>query len=147
MQVMKVKWWAVGAVSAALLSWPMLTFAHGVGGVHSAHAKTAMHNGPDNNAPLTSLVGKLATGGQTGVQLTVGSATYTLRFGPPWFTPKSSLGSMVGQTATVAGRVHGHSMHAVSVNGRALRGHGKPPWAAGAGAHHGKPSGAGQHGG
>lgn len=138
---MQIKWWAVGALSAALLSWPMMTFAHGVGNAHSAsgqaHVKTAMHSGPDTHAPLTSLVGSLMAGGKTGVQLSVGGSTYTVRFGPPWYTAKSTLGSMVGQKVTVEGRVHGHSMHAMSVNGHPLRGHGKPPWAG----HHGKHGG------
>jgi len=63
-----------------------------------------------------------------------GGKTYTLDAGPPWFFgDKYPLKPFVGQKVTIAGEVAQGStdVDVDSVNGKALRAPGRPPWAGG----------------
>jgi len=64
--------------------------------------------------------------------LTSGLTTYTLKAGPRKLTGAGSpLNQYVGQSVTITGKLANGSnqVNVVSVNGTALRGHGKPAWA------------------
>jgi hypothetical protein len=66
--------------------------------------------------------------------LTAGSKTYELSAGPPWFWgDKNPLAPYVGKTVTVVGTTDQGSteIDAETVDGKALREPGKPPWAGG----------------
>lgn len=63
-----------------------------------------------------------------------GGTTYTLEAGPPWFWGDNHpLKPFVGKNVTVVGEVAKGSteVDVESVNGTAIRGPGKPPWAGG----------------
>ena len=63
-----------------------------------------------------------------------GGKTYTLEAGPPWFFgDKHPLKPYVGKSVTVVGEVAEGSteVDVQSVDGKALRAPGKPPWAGG----------------
>ncbi len=127
------KWWVAGVAGAALMTWPVATYAHGLGTAHrSAGVHATSHQGTDFAPVLSTLSGTLTRGGPTGVALAVNGVSYTVRFGPPWYTASSVLGRDVGTAVTMTGQVHAHTVRAHSVNGRPLRTRGKPPWA---GAH------------
>lgn len=135
---MMMKWWVAGVVGTALLSWPVATFAHGLGAGHRpAGVPTLSYHGADSASVLSTLSGTLTRGGPTGVSLSVQGVSYTVRFGPPWYTASSVLGRDLGTTRTLVGQVHAHTIQAHSVNGRPLRDHGKPPWAGVHGKHGG----------
>ena len=66
--------------------------------------------------------------------MTVGGTTWELSAGPPWYWGDASpLNAFVGQSVTVAGttRTGGNEIDVETVNGTALHGPGKPPWAGG----------------
>ena len=72
--------------------------------------------------------------GRAAYTLTSGLTTYTLKAGPRKLTGGNSpLNQYVGQSVTITGTLAGGSnvVRVVSVNGTALRGHGKPPWTGG----------------
>jgi hypothetical protein len=88
-------------------------------------------------APIT-LHGTITTAtdadGATSYTLTDGGTTYTLEAGPPWFFgDKHPLKPYVGKNVTVVGEVAAGSteVEVESVDGKALREPGKPPWAGG----------------
>ena len=72
--------------------------------------------------------------GETGYTLTVGSTAYTLDAGPPWYwKDKHPLKPFVGKSVVVVGE-QGQGTTEVdvqSVDGKAIREPGKPPWAGG----------------
>jgi hypothetical protein len=80
--------------------------------------------------------------GRPAYTLTSGLTTYTLKAGPRKLTGADSpLNQYVGQSVTITGTLAGGSNQVIvmSINGTALRGNGKPPWAGGwkaAGADH-----------
>jgi hypothetical protein len=80
--------------------------------------------------------------GRPAYTLTSGLTTYTLKAGPRKLTGAGSpLNQYVGQSVTITGTLAAGSnqVNVVSINGTALRGQGKPPWAGGwkaAGAGH-----------
>lgn len=85
---------------------------------------------------LTGTVEKAAgEGGKQEYTLTDGGKTYTLSAGPKWFFAEDSypLDPFVGDSVTIEGEVEegGTDVDVISVNGTALRGDGKPPWAGG----------------
>lgn len=135
---LSTKGWAAGLAGAALLAWPVMASAHGLGAGHHGHRPAhSTGSGQDAPTPLSTLTGKLLAGGRTGVEFTVQGTMYAVRFGPPWFTAHSALGAALGSSATLTGHLHGQSLQAVSLNGHRLRGRGKPPWAGAHGQHHG----------
>jgi len=71
--------------------------------------------------------------GRPAYTLTSGLTTYTLKAGPRMLTGAGSpLNQYVGQSVTITGKVNGQNVvNVVSVNGTALRGQGRPPWAGG----------------
>lgn len=72
--------------------------------------------------------------GETTYTLTAGGTTYTLDAGPKWFFGDSyPLKPHVGKNVTIVGEIAEGSteVDVKSVNGTALRGEGKPPWAGG----------------
>jgi hypothetical protein len=88
-------------------------------------------------SPIT-LTGTIQTStdadGKPTYTLRDGGTTYTLEAGPSWFFGDNHpLKPFVGQSVTVEGRVAAGSteVDVKSVNGKALRGEGKPPWAGG----------------
>lgn len=89
-------------------------------------------------APIT-LNGTIeSTAGEDGrpeYTLTDGGKTYTLEAGPKWFFDAGSypLDPYVGKSVKVEGEVAEGSteVDVISIDGTALRGEGKPPWAGG----------------
>jgi hypothetical protein len=73
--------------------------------------------------------------GEARYTLRDGGTTYTLEAGPRWFFDKGAypLDPYVGQSVRLEGTVAEGSteVDVVAVNGTALRGAGKPPWAGG----------------
>jgi hypothetical protein len=72
--------------------------------------------------------------GRPAYTLTSGRTTYTLRAGPRKLTGAGSpLNQYVGQSVTITGKLAqgSNEVNVVSINGTALRGHGRPPWAGG----------------
>jgi hypothetical protein len=73
--------------------------------------------------------------GDTTYTLADGGVTYTLEAGPTWFFAEGAhpLDAYVGKHVTVAGVMAAGTteVDVESVNGTALRGAGKPPWAGG----------------
>jgi hypothetical protein len=91
--------------------------------------------GPEKAITLTGKVGESTNGkGWKVYTLTVGSTVYELGAGPPWFWgDKNPLAAYVGKTITVVGttRQGSSEIDAETVDGKALRGPGRPPWAGG----------------
>ena len=88
-------------------------------------------------APLT-LTGTVAAttdaAGRAAFTFRSGGTTYTLDGGPSWFYgDKHPLNAYVGKSVTVVGEAAAGSteIDVESVNGKALRAPGKPPWAGG----------------
>jgi hypothetical protein len=88
-------------------------------------------------APIT-LTGTIETAtnadGESTYTLRDGGTTYTLEAGPKWFFGENyPLKPFVGKSVTVVGEVAEGStdVDVKSVDGVALRGEGKPPWAGG----------------
>ena len=73
--------------------------------------------------------------GKSEYTLTDGGKTYTLEAGPKWFfdAGKYPLDPYVGKSVTVEGEIAEGSteVDVISVDGKALREPGKPPWAGG----------------
>ena len=86
----------------------------------------------------TSLEGKIQEGtdvaGRPVYTMTVDGATWILSAGPPWFWgDKNPLAAFVGKSVTVAGTIRAgdDEVDIETVDGKALRAPGKPPWAGG----------------
>src|SRR5438046_5407204 len=72
--------------------------------------------------------------GRPAYTLTSGLSTYTLKAGPRQLSGATSpLNQYVGQSVTITGTLAGgnNQVNVLSINGVALRGHGKPLWAGG----------------
>jgi hypothetical protein len=72
--------------------------------------------------------------GEIGYTLTSGGTTYALGAGPSWFWgDKHPLKAYVGKTVTITGEQAAGSaeVDVLTVDGKALREAGKPPWAGG----------------
>ena len=91
--------------------------------------------GPESAVTLTGTISESTNGkGWKTYTLTVGSTTYELSAGPPWFWgDKNPLAPYVGNSVQVSGTTHQGSteVDVESVNGKAIREPGKPPWAGG----------------
>lgn len=125
------------ALSLAAVAVPVATFAHGAPKAvqaTSGHKKSG--STAEKSTPLVSLNGTLKQGSQSFTL--VGSTSHTLRFGPPWFMKGNPLANYANHAVQIVGHSSGHAVHVVSVNGKVLHGHGKPPWAGHNPHRHGK---------
>ena len=90
---------------------------------------------PEVAVTLSGTVGTTTSpDGETDYTLTVGSTTYTLEAGPPWYWgDKHPLKAYVGKAVTVVGEQEQGttSVDVQSVDGKQIREPGKPPWAGG----------------
>lgn len=84
---------------------------------------------------LTGTIEKVTTAGEKRYTLADGGVTYTLEAGPKWFFAAGAypLDPYVGKHVTVVGELAAGTtqVDVTSVDGTALRGEGKPPWAGG----------------
>jgi hypothetical protein len=70
--------------------------------------------------------------GTTDTTIASGGSTLHLRVGPPWFVAATDpLAPFVGKTVTIVGEQDGDTLDVDTVDGVAIRGPGKPPWAGG----------------
>ena len=90
---------------------------------------------PETPVTLTGTVGtRTDDEGNTVYTLTVGTTVHDLEAGPPWFWGDANpLKPYVGKTVTVEGEQATGStdIDVKTVDGTAIRGEGKPPWAGG----------------
>ncbi len=90
---------------------------------------------PETIVSLKGTVHKTVDGkGRPTFTMTVDGKTWNLSAGPPWFwSDNDPLSAFAGKSVTVAGTTcQGHSeVDVKSVDGKALRAPGKPPWAGG----------------
>jgi hypothetical protein len=126
---------ALVALGLALVALPALAASPSPSPGKSGTAKPEKSHAPEK--PVT-LHGTVSAGkdekGRPSYTLTVGGTTYDLSAGPPWFWgDKNPLAAYVGQTVDVVGEQSDGSteVDVESVNGKALRAPGKPPWAGG----------------
>lgn len=124
------KIWTIAAVAGAMLAIPAASFAHGLpkNATLHGHHMTKSHKADAPSSPITTTGKVSSTSGALQLKTSSGT-TYTLRFGPPWYTTTSPLAKTVGQTITVSGSASSHTIQVHTLNGKTLRGHGKPPWA------------------
>jgi hypothetical protein len=91
--------------------------------------------GPEVAITLTGTVTKGTDGqGRPTFSMTAQGKTWTLSAGPPWFWgDKNPLAASVGKSVTVVGTQEGSGteVEVDTVDGKALRAPGKPPWAGG----------------
>jgi hypothetical protein len=70
--------------------------------------------------------------GTTDMTIASGATTLHLHVGPPWFAAASDpLAAFAGKTVTIVGEQDGDTIDVDTVDGVAVRGSGKPPWAGG----------------
>jgi hypothetical protein len=90
---------------------------------------------PETPVSLTGTVQQSSDAdGRPTYTVTVNGKTWTLSAGPPWFWgDKNPLKAYVGKSVTVAGTTHAGEaeIDVETVDGKALREPGKPPWAGG----------------
>lgn len=90
---------------------------------------------PEVAVTVTGVVKQAADGqGRPSFTLTAGTTTWELSDGPPWYWgDKNPLAAYVGKSVTVAGEAEQGSteLDVESVDGKAIRAPGKPPWAGG----------------
>ncbi len=86
----------------------------------------------------TSVAGTVTAGtdadGRPSYSITANGKTWTLSAGPAWFWgDKNPLAAYVGKSVTVAGTTHANEteLDVETVDGKAIRAPGKPPWAGG----------------
>jgi hypothetical protein len=91
--------------------------------------------GPEVSVTLTGTIVKTTDEkGRPTFTMTVNGVTWELSAGPKWFwLDKSPLGTFVGKSVTVVGTHHegDTDLDVTTIDGKALRGEGKPPWAGG----------------
>jgi hypothetical protein len=91
--------------------------------------------GPEIPVSLKGTVEQSSDGdGHPTYTVTVSGKTWTLSAGPPWFWgDKNPLKAYVGKSVTIAGttRAGDAEVDVQTVDGKALREPGKPPWAGG----------------
>ena len=98
-------------------------------------------NGPKGDKELevpVTVTGTVNQGtdgqGRPTYTLTAGTTTWELSAGPPWYWgDKNPLAAYVGKSVTVAGEAEqgGTELDVDTVDGKAIRAPGKPPWAGG----------------
>jgi hypothetical protein len=70
--------------------------------------------------------------GTTDVTVASDGKTLHLRVGPPWYVAATNLlTQFVGKTVTIVGEQEGDTIDVDTIDGVAVRGPGKPPWAGG----------------
>jgi hypothetical protein len=90
--------------------------------------------GPKAPEHPVTLRGVVASDGDGGYTLTVGSTVYQLSAGPKWWWGDANpLAAAVGKTVTVNGeQAEGSAeVHVLAIDGTAVRAAGRPPWAGG----------------
>jgi hypothetical protein len=91
--------------------------------------------GPELAVTVTGTVKQTTDGqGRPAFTLTAGTATWDLSAGPPWYWgDKNPLAAYVGKSVVVAGTHHegDTELDVETVDGKAIRAAGKPPWAGG----------------
>jgi hypothetical protein len=109
--------------------------AKGQGAANQAGAKPDKSHAPETPVTLNGPVAKgTDADGQPTLTLEAGGKTYELSAGPPWFWgDKNPLNAYVGKTVTIAGSSEGAGteVDVETVDGKAIRDPGKPPWAGG----------------
>src|SRR5215211_905207 len=122
------------AVLAILVVLPTLAASPSPGPGNSENAR-GKDKGPKTPVTLTGTVGTATDAdGVTIYTLRSGGTTYTLEAGPAWFHgDKHPLKAYVGKSVRIVGEKSGDSneVDVESVDGKALRAAGKPPWAGG----------------
>ncbi len=116
------------ALTGGLVALPAATFAHGTPPAVAHHQKQR-DTAPDSTLTLTTLSGQISVMNREIALATSNGLTYQLRLGPPWYVMESALASANGQTGRITGNLSGHFLHVRTLDGKTLRGHGKPPWA------------------
>lgn len=90
---------------------------------------------PEIAATLTGTVASYEDAkGRATFTMVVDGVTWELSAGPKWFwRANHPLAAYVGKTVEVAGTYHAgeNELHVTTVDGKALRAPGKPPWAGG----------------
>jgi hypothetical protein len=89
---------------------------------------------PEVQVTITGQVGKTTDGkGRPTFTLTASGKTLRLEAGPPWFYTATNhpLLPFVGKTVTIVGEQSGDEIDVTSVDGKAIRPPGRPPWAGG----------------
>ena len=102
----------------------------------SGHAKDPKASkGPEIALTLTGTVAKSTDAkGRPTFTMTVAGVTWELSAGPKWYwLDKNPLAAYVGKSVKVAGSYHAgkNKLHVETVDGKAIRAPGKPPWAGG----------------
>ncbi|MEW5990600.1 MAG: hypothetical protein AB1736_04525 [Chloroflexota bacterium] len=121
------------AALAVLVALPALAASPSPrpGNAENAHQE----RGPKTPITLTgTVVASTDTDGVTTYTLRSGGTTYTLDAGPPWFFGDNHpLKEFVGRSVTIVGGMVADSteVDVLTVDGRALREAGRPPWAGG----------------
>jgi len=91
--------------------------------------------GPETAVSLKGTIQKtIDAEGHPTYTMAANGTTWTLSDGPPWFWgDKNPLGAYVGKSVTVAGTTHAGEaeVDVETIDGKALRDPGKPPWAGG----------------
>jgi hypothetical protein len=91
--------------------------------------------GPEVSVTLTGTVAKTTDEkGRPTFTITVNGVTWELSAGPKWYWKDNSpLAAYVGKSVTVVGTHHegDTDLDVSTIDGKALRGEGKPPWAGG----------------
>lgn len=104
-------------------------------GPKTAAEKAAKQKVASNPVSLTGIVGtRTDEDGATVYTLTAGGTTYDLDAGPPWFWGDNHpLKGLVGDSVTITGeQAEGSTtVDVLTVDGKAIREPGKPPWAGG----------------
>jgi len=90
---------------------------------------------PEVAVTVTGTVKQTTDGqGRPSFTLTAGATTWELSAGPPWYWgDKNPLAAYVGKSVTVVGEAEqgGTELDVDTVDGKAIRADGKPPWAGG----------------
>ena len=124
------------AVALLAIAIPVLAASPSPSGAPGKSEKPGKaEKGPETPISLRGTVQQSsdADGHQT-YTVSVDGKTWTLSAGPPWFWgDKNPLGAYVGKAVTIAGttRAGDAEVDVETVNGKALREPGKPPWAGG----------------
>jgi hypothetical protein len=113
----------------------LLLIAAPVFGASPSPKPEKAQKGPEIAKTLTGTVARTTDeNGRATFTMTVGGVTWELSAGPKWFWgDKSPLAAFVGKSVEVVGTYHtgATELDVVTVDGKALRAAGKPPWAGG----------------
>jgi hypothetical protein len=113
----------------------ILLIAAPVFGANPSAKPTKADKGPEIARTLTGTVAsETDEKGRVGYTMTVGGVTWELSAGPKWFWGANNpLAAYVGQSVEVTGTYHAgkNDLDVATINGKALRAAGKPPWAGG----------------